>query len=482
MNRQTESLDTLVIGGGVSGLACAWHLRRNGLQVELWEGQQEAGGKIRSRQGQGWLTESGATWLMDPAGDTTPILEGVGLGTLLTRKKPDAARYLLRDGVLQDVPSTVAGMLRSKLFSFAGRMRLATEPFRPRLAIPGESVSDFVLRRFGREVLQYGIEPYVAGSLASDVEQAEAKATLPRLTGLEERFGSITAGVLCRRLQGAPRPGAPQAASFSGGMQSLIDSLSVSVRPLLGKAAKSISRVGSRWWVEAVDGSVTSARHLVVATPAQETAALVRDLNQTLAHLLDGITYAPVMVVHLGFSRDAVTHRLEGTGFLVPGHENRQINGCLWPASVFSNRAPQGHVLLSCYLGGARHPGALLDDDKTAVNKVLSDLEPLLGLRADPVMVRIDRHPRALPLYFGAYSQRLKSIDQQFEKSSGLHLVSAYAGGVSVRDRLIQAGAVAEKISTQLLGSQAVRRLSVNATKGLPQTPLASGQTLTQPL
>ena len=106
----------------------------------------------------------------------------------------------------------------------------------------------------------------------------------------------------------------------------------------------------------------------------------------------------------------------------------------------------------------------------------------LLGLRADPVMVRIDRHPRALPLYFGAYSQRLKSIDQQFEKSSGLHLVSAYAGGVSVRDRLIQAGAVAEKISTQLLGSQAVRRLSVNATKGLPQTPLASGQTLTQPL
>ena len=86
MNRQTESLDTLVIGGGVSGLACAWHLRRNGLEVELWEGQQEAGGKIRSRQGQGWLTESGATWLMDPAGDTTPLLEGVGLGTLLTRK------------------------------------------------------------------------------------------------------------------------------------------------------------------------------------------------------------------------------------------------------------------------------------------------------------------------------------------------------------------------------------------------------------
>ena len=482
MNRQPDPLDVLVIGGGASGLAAAWHLLRYGLEVELWESQRQAGGKIRSRVDKGWLTETGASWLMDPAGDIAPVLEGVGLGPLLVRKQPDAARYLLRDGALQNVPTTVAGMFGCGLFSVAGRLRLATEPLRLSKARPAETVSDFVVRRFGREVLQYGIEPYVAGSLASDVKRAEAKATLPRLTALEERFGSITAGVLCRHLLGARKPAAPEAASFVGGMQSLISSLSVTVRPVLGRSAVSISRAGSCWRVVASDGSMVTARHLVLATPAPETAALLRNTNQNLAHLVAGIAYAPVMVVHLGVSRDAVQHPLDGTGFLVPRCENRLVNGCLWPASVFSDRAPAGHVLLSCYLGGARHPHALRDDDGHAIAKVLSDLEPLLGLRADPVMTRVDRHPQALPLYFGAYSERLRSIGHQLKKLPGIHLASAYAGGVSVRDRLVQADVVARKISTELQGSEVTRLASTIPAKALPGAAVAGTGAVTQTL
>ncbi len=444
-----EMQDVLVIGGGISGLATAWHLQGHGLEVTLWERGPCAGGKIRSLRRHGWLTEAGATWLMDPAGDPTHVIESLGLGPLLLQKQPDAARYLLRDGMLRRVPVSVARALGSGLFSTTGQIRMALEPFMPRRDQLGETVADFVRRRFGGEVLRYGIEPYVAASLASDPERAEARTTLPRLTGLETRYGSIAAGIVCQRLARRGRRSIGTAVSFQGGMQSLAESLAATVRPQLGRSATVISRSTEGWQAQAADGTVVQARHLVLTTPAPAAAQLLASVDPELAGLLAGIRYAPVMVAHLGYDRGDVEHALDGTGFLVPGCEGRSINGCLWPAGVLPGRAPSGHVLLSCYLGGARQPQALVDCDTTVIDKVATDLSSLLGLRADPTMTRVDRHPQGLPLYFGAYSQRLEAIHQRLRGAPGLHLCGAYSGGVSVRDRLAQGAVLAERIADE---------------------------------
>lgn len=445
--------DVLVVGGGISGLATAWHLQRRGLDVTLWESASHPGGKIRSVRQQDWLTEAGATWLMDPVGDPTEVIESVGLGPLLVRKQPDAARYLLRDGALQRVPASAAGVLHSGLFSIRGRLRLALEPLIPRRHRSSETVADFVRRRLGPEVLRYGIEPYVAASLGSDPERAEAYTTLPRLTALERRYGSISAGVLFQCLARRGRRPLGPAVSFQGGMQTLVDSLAASVRPEYNRAAVDLRRHGDGWQVEAADGTVLRVRQLVLTAPAPAAARVLEGPDPELAGLLAGVRYAPVMVVHLGFQRQDVAHLLDGTGFLVPSCERRRINGCLWPASVLPGRAPSGHVLLSCYLGGARQPKALADNDTAAIDLVRQDLSSLLGLRAAPVMTRIDRHPQALPLYFGAYSQRLAAISQRLQAIPGVHLCGAYSGGVSVRDRLIQAAAVAGRIAVAECGS-----------------------------
>jgi len=157
-------------------------------------------------------------------------------------------------------------------------------------------------------------------------------------------------------------------------------------------------------------------------------------------------------VVHLGLDRAAVLHPLDGTGFLVPRgqRESRVLSGNLWLSALFPTHAPDAKVLLTSYLGGARRPEAADWDDERSVANVLSVLEPLLGLRGAPDMVRVDRHRRGLPLYHGAYQGRMRAIDERLARLPGLSLAANYRDGVSVRDRIVCGHAIARRVCTAL--------------------------------
>jgi oxygen-dependent protoporphyrinogen oxidase len=220
-----------------------------------------------------------------------------------------------------------------------------------------------------------------------------------------------------------------------------------------GHVAEELVRQQDSWQAAATtpqgQRSVT-ASHVIVATPANAAATLVDSLDVELAKLLRGIRYAPVTVVHTGLARNAVEHPLDGTGFLAPKGESANLTGNLWMSTLFPDRAPPGKAMLTSYLGGARAPHVADWNDERLVGETLKTLRPLIGLEADPEMVRIDRHREALPLYHGAYQARMQAISARLQHIPGLHLEANYRGGVSVRDRLACGHAVANKI----LGAQ----------------------------
>jgi oxygen-dependent protoporphyrinogen oxidase len=169
-------------------------------------------------------------------------------------------------------------------------------------------------------------------------------------------------------------------------------------------------------------------------------------LDSELAELLRGISYAGVTIVHTGIDRDSVGHPLDGTGFLAPRGESATLTGNLWMSTLFPDRAPPGKVLLTSYLGGARAPQVADWDNGRIVDETLKTLYPLMDLRADPEMVRVDRHRHALPAYHGAYQARMQAISTRLQQIPGLHLEANYRGGVSVRDRLACGHTVANQI------------------------------------
>ncbi len=469
--------DVLIIGGGISGLCVGWGLARRGVRAELWEADERPGGKIRSHREAGYLTEQAAALLLNFRPEVDRFIRATGLAPYKAGRDRarEGRRYLVQDGRLRPVPGGLGGLMISDLWSLRAKLRMLSEAFVPARADDGESVARFITRRLGREMLEKAIDPFVAGTLASDPEAADARCTLPRLTALETRYGSITLGVLVNRLLRRRSAHVHETFSFDAGMERLTSTLAGTPGLTLrtGHRALEIAPTASGWRVtgQNADGELECrARRVVLSVPAPRAARLLAPLDRDIGELLDGIRYAPLAVVHLGLEQRSIRHALDGTGFLTPRREQLNVNGNLWLGSLFPERAPPGHTLLTSYVGGSRHPRRADWGDARLLDAVLADLRPLLGIQGEPDYLRVERHHQALPQYHGHYGARLRALDTRLALLPGIELAANYKGGVSVRDRIAQGLIAAERVHRSLSGSDRPKP------SALPLTPWPAGQ------
>jgi len=464
-----SDIDVLVVGGGISGLATATSLVHEGISVELWESSHRPGGKIATHTDvHGYATERAATMVMNFRPEVTRFIEQSNLVAKKAMLAPVVRRYMLHDGKLATVPTDLAAMISSPIWSLSGKLRLLAEPFIRKAAYKNESVSEFISRRLGREVLLKAMEPYVSGVLASDPNLANARAVLPRMTALEERYGSLTLGILAHKIRRKRTAMPRESFSFQGGMSTMVESLvnNPGIGFRSGHTAVELNKQGSYWQVTgSASGKELSvrARQVVLSVPADTAAQLLDPLDRSLAKLLRGIQYTPVSVVHTGFDRRSIKHPLDGTGFLIPRRAGVATTGCLWMSSLFPGCAPQDRVLLTNYLGGARLPEAAEWDDERSLTEILNVITPLLNIRDEPEMLRIDRHYRALPLYHGNYHARMKTVTDCLQQIPGLNLEANYRGGISVRDRIACAHIAAKRIAEELAKSPRASRKSLSS-------------------
>ena len=179
-----------VVGGGITGLTAAWRLHTQGHRVTLFESADRLGGAVSTVARDGWLIESGPNSLLEsPQFDA--LVTGLGLESERLYAAPAAKnRYLVRDGRLVPVPMAPHKLLTTSLFSLRTKLRLFAEPFmRARVRPADVSLAAFVRDHFGQEIVDYAINPLVAGIYAGDPETLSTKYAFAKLWEIEQTHG-----------------------------------------------------------------------------------------------------------------------------------------------------------------------------------------------------------------------------------------------------------------------------------------------------
>ncbi len=454
-------LDAVIVGGGISGLVAAFELQRRGMTVEVLDSGARAGGVIGTMHRDGALYETGPNSALDTTPQIDELLDALGIrGERVDANAVAATRYIVRDGKLLALPTSPGAFLGTSTFTLGAKFRLWREPFVPP-APPDveESIAAFVRRRLGTEFLDYAIDPFVAGVYAGDPEQISVSAAFPRLHALEQRYGSLIKGQFqgARERRRAAGTAANTAKSFSfrNGMQTLTDALASAVtRIATGVTVTRVERGADGTWTVAGtrdrESVVRRTRSVVLAVPAYVAANLVRDVAPDAAQGLAAIPYAPIAVVATSHRRADIPHPLAGFGFLVPRRERRKILGCLFSSSMFEGRAPEGSVLLTTFVGGAREPALAGATDAELAAIVAGELGALLDARAEPAWNAFTRWTHAIPQYNLGHAGRLRPVEEAERALPGLHFCANYRGGVSVGDRIKTSHAAAEAIARSL--------------------------------
>jgi oxygen-dependent protoporphyrinogen oxidase len=465
-------MSVAIIGGGITGLTAAFRLHRAGVPVVLYEASGRVGGVIQTTCRDGFLAECGPNTILETSPVVSELVRDLGIESQRLYSDPAAKnRYVLRNGTPTPVPDTAAGMFTSRLFSTEAKLHLLAEPFVRRAAPDAEeSVSEFVLRRLGREFLDYAINPMIGGIYAGDPARLSVTHAFPKLHATEQRYGSLILGQLLgarerRNSKEVSKQSAPKF-SFHDGLQTLIDALHHELRDVvqLRAAVKALRQTPGGWRVTVLQNGVEAeVEHsaILLAAPAFKLAEIpVRGASDVSLAPLGEIVYAPTASLVLGFRRQDVAHPLDGFGVLVPEVERRNILGAIFSSSLFPKRAPDGHVLVSCYLGGMRAPQLATRITASAVALALDDLRGMLGVRGEPVFVQHTVFPKAIPQYevgFGRFKNWMNELEG---KARGLFLAGHFRDGISLSDSIVSGARAAERLGAFVAGCALTSRLA----------------------
>ncbi|MBC7795403.1 MAG: protoporphyrinogen oxidase [Pyrinomonadaceae bacterium] len=482
----------VIIGGGISGLSAAHRLREAGEDFVLLEASNRFGGVIRSIKKDGFLLESGADSFLSEKPQVVDLARKLNIENELIETNDDFRRsFLVRENKLRAVPegfrliapSNLETFFASEIVSESGKTQIANEQFLPaqtieNIAKSDESLADFVRRRFGQEALERIAQPMFAGIYTANPEKLSVKATQPKFLELEQKFGSVIAGLQQTTAQINPITAINSAIgeetemqsqvpspksqvgtsgaryslflSFRNGMQTLLDALveslpSDSIR--LNAKVRSLRFDGSRKvWQIVVNDEVIEADKIILAVSTFVSAQLLQNQFPDIANELNSIEYASTATVNFAFRREQIKHKLDGFGFVVPFVEKRTLMACTFSSVKFPERAPENHALLRAFVGGVMQPETFALNEDAMINGALQDLRELLGIEGEPIFSTVEKWADSMPQYNVGHLDKASRINDLLMKIPNLRLATNAFDGVGVPDCIRHGITAAEEL------------------------------------
>jgi len=444
----------VVIGAGSAGLAAAHRLATlDAGRLIVLESSGRLGGKISAVDLDGQMLDAGPESFITRNPAAKSLCEELGLGDQLVAPAPLGALLWVRNrlrplpkDLALGVPRDMRGLATSGAVSPLGLARAALEGILPVRIPKGDlSVGELVRRRFGDEVFEAVVDPLLSGIYAGNADKLSAESVVPHLVDALRRG---------RHLVSIDVPARSGSAflTLRGGLGRLVDAIAAtlpagSVR--LGVAAVDISRKNTGYRVTLSSGEELEADAIVLATPPDVTASLLRALAPAAAQLLGGIESVPVATIALKYPQGRVTLP-SATGFLVPRREARLLVGCTFLSQKWPQLGGDGETLIRCAVGREGSSTWRALDDDQLLRALQADLRAIAGITAEPEVFAVHRFDDGIPQYHVGHKQRVAEIEALLEDLPGLAVAGAAYHGVGL-PACIASGRLAAEYAAQAL-------------------------------
>jgi len=439
-----ESVETLVIGAGISGMAYAYERLKQDPSADLRvvDGSDRAGGLVLTVRVDDPLPvsfEAGPETISDPSGRARILATELNLERV---QASASKRFLVHKSQLIEAPTSPGAFMKSPILPLRARLRALREPLCTKGVALNGSIADFVRHRLGSVVLDTLVDPLVAGIHASSPEQLSLRACFPSLAEGVEKHGSITAYMKSQagKTEAQDRRPWKPAQGMGALTAALAARLGSSLR--LGNAVLDLRRseCGEHWEAHLQSGGI-HARRVVLALPIRATECLLQRCLPAVSDSLSAVQCESLTVVAHAYRRTDVRHALDGFGYLVASQSGLMHLGTLFSSTLNPGAIDKDHVLLRTMLGGSRPRPELDAGDGQILTLVQKEVGPLLGIKAKPVFSAVRRHQGALPRYDLDHPSRLRRLQEQLP--GDLNLLGNHQRGIGLSALLKDASTLA---------------------------------------
>ncbi|BES89717.1 unnamed protein product [Nesidiocoris tenuis] len=460
---------SVVLGGGIGGLAAAYYLAKGGSKVALIEATNRLGGWIRTIKDPetGVRFDKGPRTLRvrgDPAANTLSLIEELGLEERLypiTMDQPSAKnRMIYVKGALHLLPSSVSSVFKiMPPFSKPLLLAMLKDLVAPAKKGKDDNIYDFVQRRFGFEVADYLVSAMICGICAGNAKDISVKFLMPQLFEWEQNDRSVLVGFLKNIVKS--KPGAKVAGGaliekalkdrwsifgFKGGMEAFPEALTdrIVTQGVDINLGKEVSRISFQNGEVSclVNGKMLNAEHIISSLPANKLSPLLKEEHPILSSELAAIPFVDVAVVNLAYKGKRLSK--EAFGFLIPPSQQVPILGVIFDSCNFD---AGDWTVLTVMMGGAwfdKYFGSNVKDDQL-LELAVSKTKEILHVEGSPAAYHVSVMRNCIPQYVVGHFDRIDRIKSYIkDKNLPLELVGSSYTGVGVNDVILSARRAAE--------------------------------------
>lgn len=448
-----------ILGGGITAVAAALQLKKAGKDFILLEAEDRLGGKIRSIQKEGYTLELGPNTVLINNPETEALLKELDLWKelIFADKKAVKNRFVLKKNRPEPIPNSLGKIFSSKLFGLNTFFSILKEPFvKGKADEKEESLADFSRRRFGSQILDDFITPFISGIYAGDPERMSVDHTLSILKEAEQLKGSVIKGMgkaIKQRKRGTPsgwKAPANKIFSFKNGLETIFQKAQERLgdKVVLNAKVKAILAEKESYWITyEKEGSQRRVEvdQLISTLPSNCLVDLLPE--SIMKNQLMKVNYVPAIVCHIGIKKEQLIFKQKAFGILSRKFERVPFLGVLLNSHFFPHQSPQGEFLITVISGGYRNPNLMDKSDETILEEITASLRQLKIIEGKPKFNHVYKWQAAIPQYELGYSEILRSMEEFESKFQGIHFAGNYRNGISVSDCIANGTNLANKIS-----------------------------------